>query len=151
MASKGYLVKEKGKNKPAMLEWWNGWSACVGLTNPEAFAYMKQQLVNTQQRYGVDGFKFDAGDVMYMCGDNLEFYDKSADAATFSQKWAELGLSFPYNEYRASFKMGGQPLVQRLGDKRYSWEAVSMLIPDMIAAGLLGHDWRRYVVGFQGY
>ncbi|MDD6473877.1 MAG: glycoside hydrolase family 31 protein [Bacteroidales bacterium] len=139
MASKGYLVKEKGKNKPAMLEWWNGWSVCVDLTNPEAFAYMKQQLVNTQQRYGVDGFKFDAGDVMYMCGDNLEFYDKSADAATFSQKWAELGLSFPYNEYRASFKMGGQPLVQRLGDKRYSWEAVSMLIPDMIAAGLLGH------------
>ena len=35
--------------------------------------------------------------------------------------------------------MGGQALVQRLGDKDYSWNAVGLLIPDMIAAGLLGY------------
>ena len=35
--------------------------------------------------------------------------------------------------------MGGQAIVQRLGDKSYSWQASSLLIPDMIAAGLLGH------------
>ena len=29
--------------------------------------------------------------------------------------------------------------VQRLGDKDYSWNAVGLLIPDMIAAGLLGY------------
>ena len=29
--------------------------------------------------------------------------------------------------------------MQRLGDKPYSWEAVSSLIPEMLAAGLLGH------------
>ena len=35
--------------------------------------------------------------------------------------------------------MGNQPLVQRLGDKEYSWKAVQQLIPDMISAGLLGY------------
>lgn len=30
-------------------------------------------------------------------------------------------------------------MVQRLGDKPYSWKAVQMLIPDMISTGLLGY------------
>ena len=44
------------------------------------------------------------------------------------------------NEYRACFKMGGQPLVQRLCDKGHDWKAVRQLVPDMIQAGLLGHS-----------
>jgi alpha-glucosidase len=35
--------------------------------------------------------------------------------------------------------MGGQALVQRLGDKEYSWDGVARLVPSMISAGLLGH------------
>jgi alpha-glucosidase len=35
--------------------------------------------------------------------------------------------------------MGVQPLVQRLGDKDYSWEAVQQLVPQMCVAGLLGY------------
>ena len=65
--------------------------------------------------------------------------DKNATNSDYTQKWAELGLHFPFNEYRATWKMGGTELVQRLGDKSYSWGAVSQLIPEMISAGLLGH------------
>ena len=138
LEEKGFLVKDRGTGAPTILRWWNGSSACIDLTNPDAFDYLKGQLRQTQEKYGVDGFKFDAGDVMYMCGEDLQFFDPSANAAVFSQKWAEMGLHFPYNEFRASFGMGGRPLVQRLGDKPYSWEAVSSLIPEMLAAGLLG-------------
>jgi alpha-glucosidase len=53
--------------------------------------------------------------------------------------WAKIGLQFPFNEYRACWRMNGEALVQRLGDKDYSWEAIGMLIPDMIAAGLMGY------------
>src|SRR5690606_28940538 len=66
-------------------------------------------------------------------------YDQAAIAVDHTMAWASIGLEFPVNEYRAGWKMGGQPLVQRLGDKDYSWNAVQMLIPDMIAAGLLGY------------
>lgn len=134
-----YLVKEKGTDRPAILPWWNGYSACYDLTNPDAFNYLIKQLKGAQEKYGIDGFKFDAGDIFYMRGENIQFFDPKANAATFAKKWAELGLTFPYNELRSSYHMGGQPLVERLGDKAYSWEALASLIPEMQAAGLLGY------------
>lgn len=138
LAKKGYLVKEKDGKTPAMIAWWNGVSACYDMTHPEAAAYLREQLREVQRKYGVDGYKFDAGDVAHFTGE-YAFHDPHADASVFSQKWAEMGLHFPYNEFRTSYKLGGQPLVQRLGDKSYSWQASTLLIPDMIAAGLLGH------------
>lgn len=138
LAAKGYLLKQKGNKKPAIIHWWNGMSACYDVTNPEAVAYLKNQLQEAQKKYGIDGFKFDAGDVAYM-GGQYDFHDPVANVNTFSEKWAAIGLDFPYNELRTSFKLGGRELVQRLGDKDYSWKAASLLIPDMAAAGLLGH------------
>lgn len=138
LVKKGYLVKEKDGITPAMIHWWNGVSACYDMTNPEAASYLEEQLLTAQRKYGIDGYKFDAGDVNHFTGE-YAFHDPTANACTFSQKWAELGLKFPYNEFRTSFKLGGQAIVQRLGDKSYSWHASSLLIPDMIAAGLLGH------------
>ena len=37
--------------------------------------------------------------------------------------------------------MGGEPLVQRLGDKNHSWGDLQALIPQMIAAGLAGYSY----------
>lgn len=48
-----------------MIYWWNGVSACYDMTNPEASAYLETQLCNTQKKYGIDGYKFDAGDVAH--------------------------------------------------------------------------------------
>ena len=45
-----------------MIHWWNGYSACYDLTNPEARDYFISQLKNMQDVYQIDGFKFDAGD-----------------------------------------------------------------------------------------
>lgn len=138
LSRKGYLIKRKGSGQPALIPWWNGYSACYDLSNPEAAAYFKSQLKKMQEEYGVDGFKFDAGDVEHYNGP-YDFYDKEATSVDMCQRWAEIGLEFPFNEYRAGWKMGGQALVQRLGDKNYSWNAVNLLIPDMVSAGLLGH------------
>lgn len=137
MRNKGYLLKDKSGRAPAIINWWNGYSACLDVTNPEAVEYFKGLLKKTQETYGVDGFKFDAGDIGYMQGE-YSFYDPSANANIFSQRWAELALDFPYNELRTTWKTGGQPLVQRLGDKTYSWHSNQLLIPGMTVAGLLG-------------
>lgn len=137
MRSKGYLLKDKNGKEPALIKWWNGYSACLDVTNPQAVEYFKSSLKKTQEMYGVDGFKFDAGDVMYM-PDEYSFHDKSANANVFSRRWAEIALDFPYNELRTTWQTGGQPLVQRLGDKAYSWHSNTLLIPGMTTAGLLG-------------
>lgn len=139
LQAKGYLMKQKGSGSPALFSWWNGYSACYDLTNPAAFDHYVAKLKEAQAKYGIDGFKFDAGDVMYYAPVAFDSFLKGAKTVDHCQKWAEVGLHFSFNEYRACWKMGGQPLVQRLGDKNYSWRAVGLLIPDMLAAGLLGY------------
>jgi alpha-glucosidase len=138
LRSKGYLLKSKNGN-PAMIGWWNGQSACYDFTNPEATAYFVSVLKDMQETYRIDGFKFDAGDNNFYTGSDLVSYKKDATSVDHTLAWAKIGLEFPFNEYRAGWRMGGEALVQRLGDKNYSWNAVRLLIPDMIAAGLLGY------------
>jgi alpha-glucosidase len=137
--SKGYLINNRKTGQPAMINWWNGYSACYDLTNPAAFDYFVNLLKDVQRKYGVDGFKFDAGDVLFYDPDYTLGYKSDAASTDHTMAWAKVGLHFPLNEYRACWKMGGEALVQRLGDKDYSWKAVRLLIPDMIAAGLLGY------------
>ncbi len=139
LADKGYLLKKKGTNTPAVVEWWNGYSACFDFTNPEAVDYYVAQLKNMQAQYGIDGFKLDAGDNQFYDPDKVDSYKKDAKSVDHTTVWAKIGLEFPFNEYRAGWRMGGEALVQRLGDKDYSWQAVQSLIPEMIAAGLLGY------------
>ena len=136
---KGYLIRQKGSREPAIIQWWNGYSACYDLTNPEAFDYFVSLLKDMQHKFGFDGFKFDAGDVIFYDPEKVDSYKKDATSTDHTMAWAKIGLSFPFNEYRAGWRMGGEALVQRLGDKSYSWNAVGLLIPDMLAAGLLGY------------
>ena len=138
LRDKGYLIK-KANGRPAIFNWWNGQSACYDLTHPEAVESFVSTLKNMQEKYGIDGFKFDAGDNgAYSIPDVLS-YKKNALSVDHTESWMRIGLEFPFNEYRAGWKMGGQALVHRLGDKRYSWGAVQSLIPEMIAAGLMGY------------
>lgn len=134
---KNYLLKDK-TGQPAMVKWWNGYSACYDLTNPEAYEYFKHELQKLQKEVGIDGFKFDGADIAYM-QDDYNFFVENATPNDYTESWAKLGLEFPFNELRTSWKLGGTALVQRLGDKDYSWYANEMLIPQMTTAGLLGH------------
>lgn len=139
LAAKGYLVKDAHRDGPAIVEWWNGHSAVYDLSNPEAMEYFKSILVGMQEEFGVDGFKFDAGDPERYQEGRVRPFDGHSYDCDQTELWAELGLEFPYNEFRACWKMGGQHLVQRLGDKDYSWGDVAKLVPSMVAAGLMGH------------
>jgi hypothetical protein len=124
--------------KPLLIHWWNGYSACLDLTNPAAQEWLKDKLKTLQVKYGVDGFKLDAGDAYFYDNPKLLSY-KKASPNEHSEEWAKIGLAFPLNEYRAMWKMGGQPLVQRLADKDHSWAALQLLIPNTIAQQLAGY------------
>lgn len=144
MKDKGFLLKapEPGASwdectEPYPVTWWNGVSAVLDLSNKSAVRWFKSQLDRLMDDYGVDGFKFDAGDPIHYPADAV-----SKGGVTSQDQcmlYAAVGLDYPYNEYRSGWKMGGQPLVQRLGDKNHSWDDLRKLIPDMIAENLLGY------------
>jgi hypothetical protein len=110
---KGYVIKG-ADGRTAIRRWWNGFSAALDLTNPDAVKWLTDQL-DALREIGVAGFKFDAGDVRdYRLDDQLF---GPAEPVDMSENWAKIGLRYPFNEYRACWRMGGQPLGQRLRDK----------------------------------
>jgi len=135
LARRNLLLKDESR-ATALIKWWNGEGALLDFTKPEAVDWFCSQLDFLRSAYGVDGFKFDAGD--------SSFY-KGAVAAqplppnAHSELYGRIGLRYPLNEYRAMWKMGGEPLAERLRDKNHSWADLRKLIPNMLLAGLMGY------------
>lgn len=131
----GFLHRQDGSVYPVC--WWNGVSAELDLTNPSSVEWLDGRLRHLCDTYGVDGFKFDAGD--------FNLFPADAVTAEPSSPWEQSALfmqfadRYPYNEFRASWNGGGKPVVQRLHDKAHSWDALGALIPEMVAANLLGY------------
>ncbi len=149
LAKDGMLILDKGKtqeilwantkNKAAIIRWWNGASACLDLSNPKAQTWFKERLNHLVNDYGVDGFKFDAGDADFYSNNVESFNVKTPnDHTTF---FAKLGLDYPLNEYRAAWKMAGLPLAQRLRDKGHKWGDLVKLIPDLMSQSVVGYTY----------
>lgn len=128
---------ENTQSNAAIIPWWNGYSGLLDLTNPQAQKWFNDRLDYLVNEYGVDGFKLDAGDGQFYA-DNLVSRNP-ASPNDHTMLFGKVGLKYDLNEYRASFKMAGTQLVQRLRDKDHSWEAVNELIPGIISQGLMGY------------
>lgn len=125
------------KNKAAIIRWWNGASAVLDLSNPKTQKWFKDKLDYLVNEYNVDGFKFDAGDSRFYTDDVVSF--KSSSPNDHTTYFAEIGLHYPLNEYRASWKMAGLPLAQRLRDKKHKWEDLQKIIPDQMSQSIMGY------------
>ena len=136
LKSRNLLLKNENGN-PAIIRWWNGASAELDLSNEETSKWFKEQLDFLQKKYSVDGFKLDAGDFSFY-RDLVAKEDITPQAQC--ELYARIGLDYSLNEYRAMWKMAGQPLVQRLRDKAHSWEDVRKLIPHILLAGIMGYN-----------
>jgi len=144
MKEKAFLMQKKQPNDtwetatiPATIPWWNGYSLLLDFTNPAAVSWFNSELDRLVNEFGVDGFKLDAGDMDFYPPDALS--KEPATPNRHSELYAQFGLRFPLNEYRACWKMAGLPLAQRLHDKHHEWTDVQKLIPHMLNIGLIGY------------
>jgi alpha-glucosidase (family GH31 glycosyl hydrolase) len=138
-----WLRSAKDPGQPAILHWWDGYSAVTDLTSPTGRAWFTSQLRRLVETYGVDGFKLDGGDAEHFAQSSMltgaVALDRTATPNRQTELFAQVGLDFPLNEYRACWKMGGQPLAQRLRDKEHTWEDLRKLVPGMVNLGLMGY------------
>ncbi|MBO4468231.1 MAG: glycoside hydrolase, partial [Clostridia bacterium] len=101
------------------------------------------QLKKLMDDYGVDGFKFDGGSLEDYTADN-PINGGANDEFTAAERniaWNDFGTKYRFHEYKDTFKGGGKRSIQRLRDKRHSWEndGLNSLIPNAILQGMLGH------------
>lgn len=135
LANQDLLLKDHS-GRPKIVQWWNGFSSVLDLSNPGAVSWFNAQLDYLQKEYNVDGFKFDAGDPEYYL-DGVSYGNVDPNQQT--ELFSKIGLNYDFNEYRATWKTGGQPLAQRLRDKGHNWDDLRMLIPNILLQGIMGY------------
>ena len=137
LKEKNLLVKS-ADGKIAVREWWDGISALLDITNPEAVDWLKARNEKLLAM-GVDGFKLDAGDVEYYRDDDITY--GGVPARGQCQAWAEFGLNYAFNELRAAYNVGGKGINQRQADKWHRWEkpGLQAIVPEIIGMGLAGY------------
>ncbi|UCF35442.1 MAG: alpha-galactosidase [Acidobacteriota bacterium] len=138
-----WIVNRDKPSFPAIMQWWDGFSAVVDLSNPTGRKWFKGQLDHLISTYGIDGFKFDGGDAPHYAPSRMlvatKSYREDITPNGHTEEFVRLGLEYPMNEYRACWKMGGQPIAQRLRDKEHNWTDLQKLIPGIINQGLMGY------------
>ncbi len=125
---------------PVIQRWWNGASAVLDLSNPAAVAWFQGELDHLVRDYGVDGFKFDGGDPFRYQATDLSYAPRTPNG--HCEDYARVGLKYPISEYRACWKLGGQPLIQRVRDKAHRWGSGGLAdtLPTSLAQGLMGYS-----------
>ncbi len=127
----------------AIVKWWNGYSAILDLSHEADKNFLDKQLHHLMDEYGVDGFKFDGGDVESYRPDNVVNgkFASTKTPAELNISWNEFGERYEFHEYKDTFKGGGKATIQRLRDKLPTWNeyGINMLLPNTIMQGLIGH------------
>lgn len=135
------FYKEKDSEHVKIMCWWDGYSAVLDLTKPNAKKWLEEQCDTLVNEYGIDGFKFDGADAdFYPHGGK---FNKDLPRIHQARLYSEFATKYSLNEMRACFNCQGRALTQRLGDKSHSWNnrGLELLIPNGLATSILGYSY----------
>lgn len=135
------LFARTQSGEPAIVKWWEGYSALLDFSNPAAMDWMRGELKYLQDEYGVDGFKFDAGAPSFYSPEYV-YFEPGCSGDRQTRLFCELAAEYPYSELRECASEPQLTCAQRLRDKAPAWnggEGLDALIPDTLAQGVTGY------------
>ena len=146
------------KERPKACGWWNGYSAFLDFSHPNANAWFTETLDGLVRDFGVDGFKLDGADLGAYNLSDRKANNPKATSGSLNNGYCEYAIKYPFSEIRNTWRFQLKPVVVRLHDKMHEWPALDRIVADMIAAGLLGHpficpdmvgggDWIAFIPG----
>ncbi|MGN0846987.1 MAG: glycoside hydrolase family 31 protein [Kiritimatiellia bacterium] len=138
LAEAGRRPAANGRVEAKACRWWNGYSAFLDFSHPNANAWFTEVLDGLVRDYGVDGFKLDGADLAAYDLKTCAALDPKATNGSLNNGYAAYALKYPFCEIRNLWRMQQMPVVVRLHDKPHTYEALRRITADMIAAGLIG-------------
>ena len=127
---------------PGIVIWWNGLGAVLDVTNVKGVEWFKKRLQSFKDKYGFDGFKFDAGEVKYL----PKFFTLNTTLENinfFSSKYVELASSFGgLSEVRVGYGNQNCRLFTRLLDRSSKWDidnGLKSVLTASLTFGILGY------------
>ena len=97
------------------------------------------------QDYGVDGFKFDGGDVesyseLTLVNGPMQTRHTPGELNLI---WNEFGMQYDFHEFKDTWKGGGKAVIQRLRDRCHTWKGngLDSLIPAALVCSMIGHPY----------
>lgn len=137
--TKGGFLSDPKTGEPKACRWWNGYSAFLDFSHPNANAWFAETLDGLVAAYGVDGFKFDGADLTAYDLKTVKAHDPAATNGRLERGYGAYALRYPYSEIRNTVALQQEPVVVRLHDKKHEWASLPRIVADMIGAGLLGY------------
>ena len=140
-AAAGYLVRHPGDGTPYLVRWWQGYGGLLDVSHPAALAWWLAGLQRLQREYGVDGFKFDAGEANFLPTDAV------THAPLLRTDYSDIyvnfvGRHFPYSEVRTGYRAQRTPILFRQWDKWSRWgldNGLHACITQALALSLAGY------------
>ncbi|KAK3087847.1 hypothetical protein FSP39_011435 [Pinctada imbricata] len=154
-AGKGFWLKDKLGQVPALVKWWQGVGGIVDFTNQEATEWFVQRLQEMKGEYGLDTFKFDAGEMTFLPSSykpTLPLANPGFFTTQYVDTVSRLGDAI---EIRCGYKTQQHPVFVRMADKQSNWgyaNGLRTLIPTVLTLGILGYPYiLPDMIGGNGY
>lgn len=136
------LIRQPNRNV-ALVKWWNGISAMLDLGNDNDRKYLEGRLNQLIEDYGVDGFKFDGGNMADLVANRWVTAAPEKKPEELNKAWNDFGAKYEYHEYKDTYERSGRAMIQRTCDRKHSWDknGLNTLIPYVLLQGLLGYPY----------
>jgi alpha-glucosidase (family GH31 glycosyl hydrolase) len=154
-AKRGLWLKDAGGTAPGLVDWWQGTAAVIDPTDKEAVNWFMQIHREFKERYAIDSFKFDAGEISY----TPPFFvtkEKQTNVNEFTQSYAEMVASMgPLVELRSAYRSQRHPVFVRMLDKFSTWgldNGLQTVIPTALMMSTIGYAFiLPDMIGGNGY
>lgn len=131
-------------DQPAIDHWWNGYSASFNLALEGDREILGGQLHALMRDYGIDGFKFDGGNIFsYRMKAINGPRDQRYMPEALNLAWNEFGYPFDFHEYKDTYNRMGKACIQRICDAHHHWigNGIDKLIGSGLMQNLLGYPY----------
>lgn len=136
------LLVRAPDGEPYAVRWWQGVAALLDVTNPEALTWFLERLRALQAATGVDGFKFDAGEGIFLPPDAV-CHVPLAHPNEYTRRYVDfVSQHFALTEVRSAWFNQAAPIFVRQWDKTTAWGAdngLQSVIPGLLHLGLTGY------------